>query len=88
MAKHYEKVAKLVLFPNKFKDGEKNPDYTGNIEFNQGMVIQEGEKISIGVWDAQSKDSGIKYLNGYVTKVTDDDNTAPQESSDDSLPDF
>ena len=88
MAKHYEKVAKIVLFPNKFKNGAKDPDYTGNIEFNQGMVFQEGEKIKIGAWDAISKEAGEKYFSGSVTKVTDDDNTAPEESSDDSLPDF
>ena len=58
--------SKFVLFKNKNKEHEKQPDMTGNIENS------EGEKTHyISGWFRTPKAGGSKFISGELTSVSE-----------------
>ena len=79
MAKAIEvEEGQILVFPNKFKKADKEPDYRAHI-------CVDGTQLEFGVWKRTSKKDGSSYLGGTVsegtpqkaTKVIQDDDDFP-----------
>jgi hypothetical protein len=69
-----------VLFRNKRKKTEKQPDYTGNVEV-------EGVEYWLSAWTRESE-NGMKYMSLALTakESDEDDEDEDDEETEDDLP--
>lgn len=74
MAK-YIKVGEFALGKNQYKNGEKDPEYTGT------YVGEDGVQVQLGAWIRTNGKTGEKFFSGTATKKIEDDAPIPAKET-------
>ncbi len=60
MSDYQQKEGTGTIFANRFKNGEKSPDWSGEILIN-------GQKMSVGLWNKKSNKDNSNFFSISIT---------------------